>query len=90
MVCSIIDECRCYAYSDVPDTKRFQFCGVRRGSVVVACPEEECCDGGCPGNTPKEPFRILDRPEHNTTNPKMHTLLVLSIISVYFLFVIMT
>lgn len=68
MVCSVIDECRCYTYSDVPDPTRFQFCGVRRGPVVVACPEEECCDGGCPGEFPKEPFRILDRPKQEVVS----------------------
>jgi len=62
MVCSIIDECRCYAYSDVSDPKKTQFCGVRRGPNVVPCPEEECCAGGCPGDFPKQPFRILERP----------------------------
>ena len=62
MVCSIIDECRCYAYSDVKDPNETQFCGVRRGPNVVACPEEECCAGGCPGDFPKQPFRVIERP----------------------------
>jgi hypothetical protein len=89
-VCSVIDECRCYTYSDVPDPKKYQFCGVRRGSVVVACPEEECCDGGCPGEYPKEPFRILDRPVYDTHNPKKMMLLILIIISIVFLMYAMT
>jgi len=66
MVCNIIDECRCFAYSDVSDAKRYQFCGVRRGSHVINCPVD-CCPGGCPahGNTiePREPFRIIERPQ---------------------------
>ena len=65
MVCSIIDECRCYAYDDVWDPKKRQFCGVRRGPHVVPCPENECCAGGCPGEDgldPREPFRIIKRP----------------------------
>ena len=64
MVCNIIDECRCYAYSDVDDTKRRQFCGVRRGPRIEACPSD-CCKGGCPGQSNREyrePFRIIDRP----------------------------
>ena len=61
MVCNVIDECRCYAYSDVTDTKKYQFCGVQRGPEVLPCPSE-CCSGGCPGDFPKEPFRIIDRP----------------------------
>ena len=65
MVCSIIDECRCYAYSDVSDPKKTQFCGMRRGSNVVPCPEEECCAGGCPGDFPREPFRIINRPTND-------------------------
>ena len=65
MVCSIIDECRCYAYSDVSDPKKTQFCGVRRGPNVVPCPEEECCAGGCPGDFPREPFRIINRPTND-------------------------
>jgi len=68
MVCSIIDECRCYAYSDVSDPKKTQFCGVRRGPNVVPCPEEECCAGGCPGDFPKQPFRIIERPSNKDEN----------------------
>lgn len=64
MVCNIIDECRCYAYSDVYDVKRKQFCGVRRGPRVETCPPD-CCAGGCPGQNSREsrePFRVIDRP----------------------------
>lgn len=68
MVCSIIDECRCYAYSDVSDPKKTQFCGMRRGPNVVPCPEEECCTGGCPGDFPKEPFRIIERLSNKEEN----------------------
>ena len=91
MVCSVIDECRCYTYSDVPDPTQFQFCGVRKGPKVVACPEEECCDGGCPGNYPKQPFRILERPtdKENDTfsnyNPRDYAFLILVTLSVLFI-----
>ena len=61
MVCDVIEDCRCYAYSDVTDPKKYQFCGVRKGPRVRPCPSE-CCAGGCPGDFPKEPFRIIDRP----------------------------
>ena len=61
MVCNVIEECRCYAYSDVTDTKKYQFCGVRKGPRVRPCPTD-CCHGGCPGDFPKEPFRIIERP----------------------------
>jgi hypothetical protein len=61
MVCDVIEDCRCYAYSDVTDPKKYQFCGVRKGSRVRPCPSD-CCAGGCPGDFPKEPFRIIDRP----------------------------
>ena len=60
MVCNVIEECRCYAYSDVTDTKKYQFCGVRKGPKVLPCPSD-CCVGGCPGDFPKEPFEIIDR-----------------------------
>jgi hypothetical protein len=61
MVCNVIEDCKCYAYSDVTDPKKYQFCGVRKGSRVRPCPSD-CCAGGCPGDFPKEPFRIIDRP----------------------------
>ena len=38
MVCNVIDECRCYAYDDVKNPKKEQFCGVRRGPNVIPCP----------------------------------------------------
>jgi hypothetical protein len=61
MVCNVTEDCKCYAYSDVTDPKKYQFCGVRKGSRVRPCPSD-CCVGGCPGDFPKEPFRIIDRP----------------------------
>ena len=64
MVCNVIEECRCFAYSDVSDPKQIQFCGVRKGPRVLPCPTD-CCHGGCPGDFPKEPFRIIDRPVHD-------------------------
>ena len=90
MVCSIIDECRCYAYSDVKDPKRTQFCGVRRGPNVVPCPEEECCAGRCPGNLPKQPFRIIERPavENNrfaSYNSRDYAFLILVTLTVLYL-----
>ena len=91
MVCSIIDECRCYAYSDVRDPKKTQFCGVRRGPNVVPCPEEECCAGGCPGDFPKEPFRIIERPSNKQLDvlsnyySREHILIILVLLSVLFL-----
>ena len=61
MVCNIIAECRCYAYDDVRNPKKEQFCGVRRGPDVIPCPSS-CCAGGCPGKYPNQPFRIIKRP----------------------------
>ena len=65
MVCSVIDECRCFAYSDVSDPRKEQFCGARKGPHIAPCPAD-CCAGGCPGQTPKieprEPFRVVERP----------------------------
>ena len=89
MVCSIIDECRCYAYSDVKDPKKTQFCGVRRGPHVVPCPEEECCAGGCPGDFPKQPFRIIERIK-SENSPKYNLFLFMIALSVLFLVFIMT
>ena len=75
MVCSIIDECRCFAYSDVSNPKTQQFCGVRRGPNVIPCPEEECCAGGCVG----EPFRIIERPTIAADYSKLYLILLLVI-----------
>ncbi len=61
MICNVIDECRCYAYDDVKNPKKEQFCGVRRGSSVIPCPSG-CCAGGCPGKHSSQPFRIIKRP----------------------------
>ena len=92
MVCSIIDECRCFAYDDVADPKKSQFCGVRRGPHVVACPESTCCAGGCPGQVPdlepREPFRIIERPAILSTltiNPVVSALIILIMLSLLFL-----
>ena len=64
MVCGVIDECRCYAYTHEFEPRKKQFCGVRRGPHVSEC-LSECCAGGCPGQTkgvePREPFRIVKR-----------------------------
>jgi hypothetical protein len=67
MVCNVIEDCKCYTYSDMPDPKKYQFCGVRKGSRVRPCPTD-CCAGGCPGEFPKEPFRILDRPKQEVVS----------------------
>lgn len=92
MVCSVIDECRCFAYDDVSDPKKSQFCGVRHGPHVVPCPEKECCAGGCPGQvtglTPREPFRIIERPVNLRTSefsPKIYLLIILVMVSLLFL-----
>lgn len=92
MVCSIIDECRCYAYDDVWDPKKRQFCGVRRGPHVVPCPENECCAGGCPGEIdgldPREPFRIIKRPlplEGKQFSTEVYVLILLIMFSLVFL-----
>ena len=61
MVCNVIEECRCYAYDDVRNPKKEQFCGVRKGPHVIPC-QKDCCAGGCPGKIPKQPFRIIKRP----------------------------
>ena len=61
MVCNVIEECRCYAYDDVRNPKKEQFCGVRKGPHVIPCPKD-CCAGGCPGKIPKQPFSIIKRP----------------------------
>ena len=89
MVCNVIENCRCYAYSDVTDPKRVQFCGVRKGPHVLPCPND-CCAGGCPGDFPKEPFRIIDRPVYDTRNPKKMMLLILIALSIVFLMYAMT
>jgi hypothetical protein len=64
MKCDVIDECRCYAYSDVSSPKKNQFCGVQRGAYIEAC-TPACCADGCPGETPnispREPFKIITR-----------------------------
>jgi hypothetical protein len=92
MVCSIIDECRCYAYDDVVEPNKSQFCGVRRGPRVIACPESTCCSGGCPGQIPglkpREPFRIIERPlplEGKHFSVEVYVLILLIMFSVVFL-----
>lgn len=90
MICSIIDECRCFAYDDVINPKKSQFCGVRRGPNVLQCPESECCYGGCPGQTPgvtpKEPFRIIERPSSSSEfSLKFYMLVLLIMLSILFL-----
>jgi len=92
MICSIIDECRCFAYDDV-DPKRIQFCGVRRGPNVVPCPEKECCEDGCPGQVsglePREPFRIIERPSQlpgsSEPSPEFYMLILLVLFSILFI-----
>ena len=84
MVCNVIEECRCYAYSDVTDPKRIQFCGVRKGPKVLACPTD-CCHGGCPGDFPKEPFRIIPRPETVVEDPREPIFMILILITIVFL-----
>ena len=90
MVCSIIDECRCFAYDDVVNPKKTQFCGVRRGPRVALCPESTCCAGGCPGQvaglSPREPFSIIERPSSSSEfSPKFYMLVLLLLLSILFL-----
>lgn len=80
MVCNVIEECRCYAYSDVTDPKQVQFCGVRKGPKVLPCPSG-CCSGGCPGDFPKEPFRIIDRPGQGLVTDYRIPILILLVIA---------
>lgn len=58
MVCNVIDECRCYQFSNNPN----QFCGVRRGERVLRCPDD-CCFGGCVSDGSRPPFRYIDVPD---------------------------
>ena len=80
MVCNVIEECRCYAYSDVTDPKQVQFCGVRKGPKVLPCPSG-CCSGGCPGDFPKEPFRIIERPTTDMVTDMRIPILILLVIA---------
>jgi hypothetical protein len=80
MVCDVIEDCRCYAYSDVTDPKKYQFCGVRKGPRVRPCPSE-CCAGGCPGDFPKEPFRIIDRPGQGMVTDYRIPILILLVLA---------
>jgi hypothetical protein len=89
MNCNVIEECRCFAYSDVTDPKQVQFCGVRKGPKVLPCPSG-CCSGGCPGDFPKEPFRIIDRPTYEIRDSKTQALLILIAISLVILLYAMT
>lgn len=89
MVCNVIEDCKCYAYSDVFNTKVVQFCGVRKGPNVLPCPAE-CCADGCPGQDPKaeprEPFRIIKRPRKvNTTRSKLASIMMFIALVVTFL-----
>lgn len=53
--------CRCFAYANVKDPKKEQFCGYKKNSVVIPC-DPGCCDGGCPGQckgvADKPPYEI--------------------------------
>lgn len=91
MVCNIIDNCRCYAYEDEPNPMSNQFCGVRRGPDVYPCPAD-CCAGGCPGqsktDTPRHPFRIIQRPaEINQVFTEKYdaVLIILTTVTILFL-----
>ena len=80
MVCSLIDECRCYAYED----EQKQFCGVRRGPVVEPC-QEDCCFGGCPDDGSRQPFRIIQRPKKAIVMDQVGiSVLILVLITVLF------
>ena len=80
MVCNVIDECRCYAYTG----ERMQFCGVRKGPNVLPCPED-CCFGGCPSDGSRQPFRYIERPKtHTQFTPLGVNSLILTAIVVLF------
>jgi hypothetical protein len=79
MVCNVIEDCKCYAYTDVIDAKKYQFCGVRKGPKVLPCPSD-CCVGGCPGDFPKEPFSIIERPATKTFTDNRNLFLLLIIL----------
>ena len=79
MVCNVIENCKCYAYSDVSDTKKYQFCGVRKGSKVHSCPND-CCAGGCLGDFPREPYRIIDRQTTGEDNYRIPILIFLVLV----------
>lgn len=88
MVCNIIDECRCYAYSNASDVKKQQFCGVRRGPNVESCPSD-CCAGGCPGQSSREsrePFRVIDRPPREMTQRDYMILFIIASVLILALF----
>ena len=93
MVCSVIDECRCFAYDDVIDPKRYQFCGVRRGPNVLQCPSD-CCAGGCPGQNPKaeprEPFRIIERPVGGESSSDLMMRILIFVILLLISYLILT
>ena len=91
MVCNIIDECRCYAYSDTTNPMSNQFCAARRGAQLKPCPAD-CCAGGCPGQVegiePKQPFRIVDH-FNQTDNTKPLIYLGLIIVTIALLFILL-
>ena len=82
MVCNVIEECRCYAYTGDKE----HWCGVRKGPRVLPCPGD-CCAGGCPDDGSREPFRYIDRPEVITLENKRFVFiiwLIVTIVTIYF------
>lgn len=83
MVCDVIENCRCYAYTGETE----QWCGVRKGSKVLRCPTD-CCVGGCTDDGSRQPFRYIDKPNFVSleNNSFMFLLWVIVTISVIYYF----
>lgn len=77
MVCNVIEECRCYAYTGEVE----QWCGVRKGPNVLPCPTD-CCAGGCPDDGSRQPFRYIDPPIHVPVKDKRGLFLIWLIVTV--------
>ena len=80
MVCNVIEECRCFAYTG----EKEQFCGVRKGPDILPCPTA-CCAGGCPDDGSRQPFRYIDRrSEIVDTNPIFFIWLIVTVVIIFF------
>jgi hypothetical protein len=73
--------CRCYARSDSTRPKEYQFCGKQIGAEIHRCPER-CCPGGCPGDHPKHPYRVVDVKEIRGDDPFPYLKIVLILLVV--------
>ena len=77
MVCNVIEECRCYAYTGEME----QWCGVRKGPNVLPCPSD-CCAGGCPDDGSRQPFRYIDPPVDVPSTDKRGLFLIWLIVTI--------